>query len=183
MTKAFWLPGLKIVYHTRWIDQKSWCPSNRCSEWFLRPSPVTRDWLDQLTTHAYTSAPDIVLCGNKVLPEYWAFSMNIHFLKSVLAPPSFANDVNFDQVDLEGLRTVSSDRGRAMAAELGLPYFETSAATGQGCIKSWHDHVLQIIQVSRRLWKHCWTLSWPGLREVLPPSGILLPTFCRFTSQ
>ena len=36
------------------------------------------------------------------------------------------------QVDLEGLRTVSSDRGRAMAAELGLPYFETSAATGQG---------------------------------------------------
>ena len=38
------------------------------------------------------------------------------------------------QVDLEGLRTVSSDRGRAMAAELGLPYFETSAATGQGII-------------------------------------------------
>ena len=37
-----------------------------------------------------------------------------------------------NQVDLEGLRTVSSDRGRAMAAELGLPYFETSAATGQG---------------------------------------------------
>jgi len=61
---------------------------------------ATRDWLDQLTTHAYTAAPDIVLCGNKV--------------------------------DLEGLRTVSSDRGRAMAAELGLPYFETSAATGQG---------------------------------------------------
>jgi len=27
----------------------------------------TRDWLDQLTTHAYTSSPDIVLCGNKVL--------------------------------------------------------------------------------------------------------------------
>ena len=25
-----------------------------------------RDWLDQLTTHAYTSTPDIVLCGNKV---------------------------------------------------------------------------------------------------------------------
>ena len=38
------------------------------------------------------------------------------------------------QVDLEGLRTVSSDRGRAMAAELGLPYFETSAATGQGIL-------------------------------------------------
>ena len=28
---------------------------------------LTRDWLDQLTTHAYTAAPDIVLCGNKVL--------------------------------------------------------------------------------------------------------------------
>ena len=39
------------------------------------------------------------------------------------------------KVDLEGLRTVSSDRGRAMAAELGLPYFETSAATGQGGFK------------------------------------------------
>ena len=26
-----------------------------------------RDWLDQLTTHAYTAAPDIVLCGNKVI--------------------------------------------------------------------------------------------------------------------
>ena len=38
------------------------------------------------------------------------------------------------QVDLEGLRTVSSDRGRAMAAELGLPYFETCAATGQGIL-------------------------------------------------
>merc|ERR1712183_84360 len=28
----------------------------------------------------------------------------------------------------------------------------------------------QLDKVSRRLWKHCWTLSWPGLREVLPPS-------------
>ena len=28
---------------------------------------LSRDWLDQLTTHAYTAAPDIVLCGNKVL--------------------------------------------------------------------------------------------------------------------
>ena len=26
----------------------------------------TRDWLDQLTTHAYSETPDIVLCGNKV---------------------------------------------------------------------------------------------------------------------
>ena len=66
--------------------------------------------------------------------------MNIHRLKSVLIDYSTmaspANDVNLNQVDLEGLRTVSSDRARAMAAELGLPYFETSAATGQGCIKS-----------------------------------------------
>jgi len=61
---------------------------------------ATRDWLEQLATHAYTAAPDIVLCGNKV--------------------------------DLEGLRSVSSERGRTMAEELGLPYFETSAATGQG---------------------------------------------------
>ena len=51
----------------------------------------------------------------------------------VLAIIKFGNWSMFlFQVDLEGLRTVSSDRGRAMAAELGLPYFETSAATGQG---------------------------------------------------
>jgi len=60
----------------------------------------TRDWIDQLTTHAYTSTPDIVLCGNKV--------------------------------DLEDSRSVTSERAQEMAAELGLPYFETSAATGEG---------------------------------------------------
>jgi len=60
----------------------------------------TRDWLDQLTTHAYTSSPDIVLCGNKV--------------------------------DLEEIRSVTSDRAKEMASELGLPYYETSAATGEG---------------------------------------------------
>lgn len=60
----------------------------------------TRDWLDQLTTHAYTSTPDIVLCGNKV--------------------------------DLEDCRSVTSERAQEMASELGLPYYETSAATGQG---------------------------------------------------
>ena len=80
---------------------------------------LSRDWLDQLTTHAYTAAPDIVLCGNKVLLTRHHYERNECF--------SF-----FNQVDLEGLRTVSSDRGRSMAAELGLPYFETSAATGQG---------------------------------------------------
>lgn len=60
----------------------------------------TRDWLDQLTTHAYTSAPDIVLCGNKV--------------------------------DLENCRSVTSEKAKEMADELGLPYYETSAATGEG---------------------------------------------------
>merc|ERR1711976_779496 len=60
----------------------------------------TRDWLDQLTTHAYTSTPDIVLCGNKV--------------------------------DLEDCRSVTSERAKEMAQELGLPYYETSAATGEG---------------------------------------------------
>ena len=59
-----------------------------------------RDWLDQLTTHAYTSTPDIVLCGNKV--------------------------------DLENCRSVTSEKAQEMAEELGLPYFETSAATGEG---------------------------------------------------
>ena len=27
-----------------------------------------RDWLEQLTTYAYTDSPDIVLCGTKVCP-------------------------------------------------------------------------------------------------------------------
>ena len=88
---------------------------------------LSRDWLDQLTTHAYTAAPDIVLCGNKVLlTRHHYYEWNECFTKKLL----------FNQVDLEGLRTVSSDRGRSMAAELGLPYFETSAATGQGWFKS-----------------------------------------------
>ena len=87
---------------------------------------LSRDWLDQLTTHAYTAAPDIVLCGNKVLLTRHHYEWNECFTKKLL----------FNQVDLEGLRTVSSDRGRSMAAELGLPYFETSAATGQGWFKS-----------------------------------------------
>jgi len=59
-----------------------------------------RDWLEQLTTHAYTDSPDIVLCGTKV--------------------------------DLEEERTVSCERAQELAAELGLPYYETSASTGQG---------------------------------------------------
>ena len=87
------------------------------------------------------------------------------------------------QVDLEGLRTVSSDRGRAMAAELGLPYFETSAATGQGDLLqiSYPHSVLVLVwnmfennpfvQVLKTLWKHCWTLSWQESRGVLPISG------------
>ena len=29
------------------------------------------------------------------------------------------------------------------------------------------------IQVLKRLWRRCWTLSCPGLRKVLPPSGVL----------
>ena len=145
MTKAFWLPGLKVVHHTRWIDQKSWCPSNRCSEWFLRPSspalPGTgwTSWQRMPIHLPQTLSSAEIRCFSPA-PEYWAFSLNIHCFKSVLidygtmAPPWYANGVILNQVDLEGLRTVSSDRGRAMAAELGLPYFETSAATGQGCI-------------------------------------------------
>ena len=41
----------------------------------------------------------------------------------------------------------------------------------------YHDKktsVILAIQVSKRLWRRCWTLSCPGLRKVLPPSGVLL---------
>ena len=75
------------------------------------------------------------------------------------------------QVDLEGLRTVSSDRGRAMAAELGLPYFETSAATGQGDLLQIsyshsvlvfikHETCLRIIHLSR-CWRRCGSIAGP----------------------
>ena len=75
------------------------------------------------------------------------------------------------QVDLEGLRTVSSDRGRAMAAELGLPYFETSAATGQGDLLQIsyshsvlvfikHETYLRIIHLSR-CWRRCGSIAGP----------------------
>ena len=75
------------------------------------------------------------------------------------------------QVDLEGLRTVSSDRGRAMAAELGLPYFETSAATGQGDLLQIsyshsvlvfikHETCLRTIYFSR-CWRRCGSIAGP----------------------
>ena len=136
MIKAFWRQGLTHALQNcvLGIDWKNLYHRNWWKGWFLRHSlTITRDWLDQLTTHAYTAAPDIVLCGNKVLstshPKYGLWLWHYHL------PDTKTMSFLF-QVDLEGLRTVSSDRGRAMAAELGLPYFETSAATGQGCIKS-----------------------------------------------
>jgi len=61
---------------------------------------ATRHWVDQLTIHAYTSSPDIVLCGNKI--------------------------------DMEENRTVSSEKAKKLADELGIHYIETSAATGEG---------------------------------------------------
>ena len=42
---------------------------------------LSRDWLDQLTTHAYTAAPDIVLCGNKVLLTRHHYQWNECFVK------------------------------------------------------------------------------------------------------
>ena len=83
MTKAFWLPGLKVVNHTRWIDQKSWCPSNRCSEWFLRPSspalPGTgwTSWQRMPIHLPQTLSSAEIRCFSPA-PEYWAFSLNIH---------------------------------------------------------------------------------------------------------
>ena len=90
----------------------------------------------------------------------------------VLAIIKFGNWSMFlFQVDLEGLRTVSSDRGRAMAAELGLPYFETSAATGQGDLLQItyshsvlvfikHETCLRIIHFSR-CWRCCGSIVGP----------------------
>ena len=58
----------------------------------------TRDWLDQLTTHAYTSSPDIVLCGNKVLRSRKLVFRYV--------------DRYFFQVDLEDSRSVTSERAQ-----------------------------------------------------------------------
>ena len=122
MTKVFSLQGLRLQpFMSDWTE--GWISRYTSPHASTNKNLLSRDWLDQLTTHAYTAAPDIVLCGNKVLLTRHHYEWNECF--------SF-----FNQVDLEGLRTVSSDRGRSMAAELGLPYFETSAATGQGWFKS-----------------------------------------------
>ena len=40
----------------------------------------TRDWLDQLTTHAYSETPDIVLCGNKVSYRTYILSNNLNLI-------------------------------------------------------------------------------------------------------
>ncbi|GAB6031891.1 Ras-protein Rab-27A [Chamberlinius hualienensis] len=64
----------------------------------------TRNWLDQLRTHAYCENPDVVLCGNKA--------------------------------DLEELRVISEEKAKEFADKYGLPYFETSAATGQNVAKA-----------------------------------------------
>ncbi|XP_052267570.1 ras-related protein Rab-27A-like [Dreissena polymorpha] len=63
-----------------------------------------RNWLTQLSTHAYCENPDIVLCGNKF--------------------------------DLEDQRQVSEERAREVAEKHGLPYFETSAASGHNVSKA-----------------------------------------------
>ena len=135
MTKAFWPLGITSVHHACRIDQKTWCPKNRRMEWFLRPScyPGTgwTSWqhmpiqppqtLSSVETRCFSQATRILRMDCLVLNK-------CHQKLTLALSPYF----HVNQVDLEGLRTVSSDRGRAMAAELGLPYFETSAATGQG---------------------------------------------------
>ncbi|WAR11224.1 RB27A-like protein [Mya arenaria] len=63
-----------------------------------------RNWLTQLSTHAYCENPDIILCGNKV--------------------------------DLEDSRMITEERAREVAEKHGLPYFETSAATGHNVAKA-----------------------------------------------
>ena len=98
------------------------------TKFFPRPVPCHHHIWDPLTFYVPTrdqrSFMGLIFMTNVMIVK----RQNI-----VLAIIKFGNWSMFlFQVDLEGLRTVSSDRGRAMAAELGLPYFETSAATGQG---------------------------------------------------
>ena len=55
-----------------------------------------RDWLDQLTTHAYTAAPDIVLCGNKVIfnQNKVTFIQNKVFPQTCSLPLSYLGSSN-----------------------------------------------------------------------------------------
>ena len=101
-----------------------------------------RDWLEQLTTHAYTDSPDIVLCGTKVCPPPYCTAWKLSIAR---------------QVDLEEERTVSCERAQELAAELGLPYYETSASTGQGNVDcTVYREAASGSKVWRRRWRRCW---------------------------
>ena len=66
MTKVFSLLGLRLQpFMSDWTE--GWISRYMRTHTSTNKSLISRDWLDQLTTHAYTAAPDIVLCGNKVL--------------------------------------------------------------------------------------------------------------------
>ncbi|VDP34459.1 unnamed protein product [Soboliphyme baturini] len=49
-----------------------------------------------------------------------------------------------NKVDLEDIRKVSTQRGMELAAQLQVPYFETSAATGQN-VKKAIEFLLELI--------------------------------------
>ena len=120
---------------------------------------LSRDWLDQLTTHAYTAAPDIVLCGNKVL-------LTRHQIVSQKS--SFST--RWTWRDYEQCLRIEDDPWR-----LRWVFPTLRRRQQQAKVDSSLRHSFNLaIQVLKRLWRRCWTLSCPGLRKVLPPSGVLL---------
>ena len=141
---------------------------------------LSRDWLDQLTTHAYTAAPDIVLCGNKVLlTRHHYYEWNECFVKK----SSFST--RWTWRDYEQCLRIEDDPWRLSWVFPTLRRQQQQAKVdsslnfinGHWFYDLYHDKktsVILAIQVSKRLWRRCWTLSCPGLRKVLPPSGVLL---------
>lgn len=96
----------------------------------------TRDWLDQLTTHAYTSTPDIVLCGNKVRSIFVPEHHPLHNIPPASHFQYFLSQFRYFQylkVDLEDCRSVTSER-----AQVGISIQRMKTNLYCCFVRRWH---------------------------------------------
>ena len=82
----------------------------------------TRDWLDQLATHAYTTTPDIVLCGNKVTDPPTQSSIHVYAV------------VMFHRVHLLQTVILFSNTFISAGGFRGLPVSDLRKSPGRGLI-------------------------------------------------
>ncbi|OWK01718.1 RAB27B [Cervus elaphus hippelaphus] len=110
-----------------------------------------RNWMSQLQANAYCENPDIVLIGNKAdLPdqrevnERQARDLAEKYGEKQITCQLQANaycenpDIVLigNKADLPDQREVNERQARDLAEKYGIPYFETSAATGQNVEKA-----------------------------------------------